>query len=103
MGEGKREAQALQGKRLSIPAPRDVKEFLILHSVSAGRIHPGITNPVLMPFARAGRADSIRVEQVRRPDCDLHAAMRNCGAERRCARLELQGFTGSKHYSSKTG
>jgi hypothetical protein len=56
-----------------------------------------------MPFARAGRADSIRVEQVRRPDCDLHAAMRNCGAERRCARLELQGFTGSKHYSSKTG
>src|ERR1039458_3364388 len=81
-GEGKREAQALQGKRLSIPAPRDVKEFLILHSVSAGRIHPGITNPALMPFARAVRADSIRVELVRRAHCDLHAAMRNCSAER---------------------
>jgi hypothetical protein len=49
MGEMNREAQALQGKRLLIHAPRNVKKFLILHSVGADRIHPGITNPVACP------------------------------------------------------
>ena len=72
MGEMNREAQALQGKRLLIHAPRNVKKFFTLHGAGADRIHPGITNPVACP-SRTPAEPAPFADQVRRLGCEQHA------------------------------
>jgi len=71
MGEMNREAQALQGKRLSIHAPRNVKKFFIFYSAGADRIHLG-TNPLACP-SRTPAEPAPFADQVRRLGCEQHA------------------------------